>query len=73
MIMKELQDSMNKKLRWINCRVSVVDSDTYGFENISDCKLRFAGKNIGASSNTKVWHITPDVGYGGNFTLQFNK
>ena len=29
MIMKELQDSMNKKLRWINCRVSVVDSDTY--------------------------------------------
>lgn len=29
MIMKELQDSINKKLRWINCRVSVVDSDTY--------------------------------------------
>ena len=29
MIMKELQDSMNKKLRWIDCRVSVVDSDTY--------------------------------------------
>ena len=29
MIMKELQDSMNKKLQWINCRVSVVDSDTY--------------------------------------------
>ena len=29
MIMKELQDSMNKKLHWINCRVSVVDSDTY--------------------------------------------
>ena len=29
MIMKDLQDSMNKKLRWINCRVSVVDSDTY--------------------------------------------
>ena len=28
MIMKELQDSMNKKLRWIDCRVSVVDSDT---------------------------------------------
>ena len=28
MIMKELQDSINKKLRWINCRVSVVDSDT---------------------------------------------
>ena len=29
MIMKELQDSMNKKLQWINCRVSEVDSDTY--------------------------------------------
>ena len=29
MIMKALQDSINKKLRWINCRVSVVDSDTY--------------------------------------------
>lgn len=29
MIMKTLQDSMNKKLKWINCRVSVVDSDTY--------------------------------------------
>ncbi len=29
MIMKALQDSMNKKLKWINCRVSVVDSDTY--------------------------------------------
>ncbi len=29
MIMKDLQDSMNKKLRWINCKVSVVDSDTY--------------------------------------------
>ena len=29
MIMKSLQDSMRKKLQWINCRVSVVDSDTY--------------------------------------------
>lgn len=29
MIMKALQDSMNRKLQWINCRVSVVDSDTY--------------------------------------------
>ena len=29
MIMKSLQDSMNKKLQWINCRDSVVDSDTY--------------------------------------------
>lgn len=28
-IMKDLQDSMNKKLRWLNCRASVVDSDTY--------------------------------------------
>ena len=26
MIMKDLQDSMNKKLRWINCRVSGVDT-----------------------------------------------
>lgn len=29
MIMQALQNSMNKKLQWINCRVSVVDSDTY--------------------------------------------
>lgn len=29
MIMKRLQDSINKKLSWLNCRVSVVDSDTY--------------------------------------------
>ena len=29
MIMKALQNSINKKLKWINCRVSVVDSDTY--------------------------------------------
>lgn len=29
MIMKALQDSMNKKLRWINFKVSVVDSNTY--------------------------------------------
>ena len=29
MIMQKLQDSINKKLRWIDCRVSVVDSDTY--------------------------------------------
>ena len=29
MIMQALQNSMNKKLKWINCRVSVVDSDTY--------------------------------------------
>lgn len=29
MIMKALQDSLNKKLQWISCRVSVVDSDTY--------------------------------------------
>ena len=28
-IMKILQDSMNRKLQWLNCRVSVVDSDTY--------------------------------------------
>lgn len=32
MIMKELQDSMNEKLQWIDCRVSVVDSDTYNPE-----------------------------------------
>lgn len=29
MIMKALQDSIKKKLQWINCRVSVVDSSTY--------------------------------------------
>lgn len=29
MIMKSLGDSINKKLSWLNCRVSVVDSDTY--------------------------------------------
>ena len=29
MIMKKLQDSMKNKLQWINCRVSVVDSNTY--------------------------------------------
>ncbi len=29
MIMKNLQDSMNKKLRWLKCQASVVDSDTY--------------------------------------------
>lgn len=32
MIMGALQNSMNKKLQWINCRVSVVDSDTYDSE-----------------------------------------
>ena len=29
MIMSELQKSMNVKMRWLNCKVSVVDSDTY--------------------------------------------
>lgn len=29
MIMRELQESMKTKLSWLNCRVSVVDSDTY--------------------------------------------
>lgn len=29
MIMEELQRSMNTKMRWLNCRVSVVDSATY--------------------------------------------
>lgn len=29
MIMQELQRSMNSKMRWLNCRVSVVDSSTY--------------------------------------------
>ncbi|RHV84741.1 hypothetical protein DXA97_17565 [Clostridium sp. OF09-36] len=28
-IMKSLQDSINKKLKWLNCQVSVVDSGTY--------------------------------------------
>lgn len=29
MIMKRLQDSIDEKLSWLNCRVSVVDSATY--------------------------------------------
>lgn len=29
MIMSELQRSMNQKMKWMNCKVSVVDSDTY--------------------------------------------
>ena len=29
MIMENLQRSMNTKMRWLNCRVSVVDSSTY--------------------------------------------
>lgn len=29
MIMRELQESIKTKLSWLNCRVSVVDSDTY--------------------------------------------
>lgn len=29
MIMKSLGDSISKKLSWLNCNVSVVDSDTY--------------------------------------------
>lgn len=29
MIMEHLQRSMNTKMRWLNCRVSVVDSSTY--------------------------------------------
>ena len=32
MNMSELERSMNVKLRWLNCRVSVVDSDTYNSE-----------------------------------------
>lgn len=29
MIMSDLQKSMDKKMKWLNCKVSVVDSDTY--------------------------------------------
>ena len=29
MIMKALQDSLNKKMQWMDCRVSVVDSNIY--------------------------------------------
>ncbi len=29
MIMSEIQRSMNTKMRWLNCRISVVDSSTY--------------------------------------------
>ena len=32
MIMSELQKSMREKLKWLNCVVSVVDSDTYNPE-----------------------------------------
>lgn len=32
MIMSELQRSINTKMRWLNCRVSVVDSHTYNAE-----------------------------------------
>jgi len=32
MIMAELQRSMNAKLRWLNCKVSVVDSSTYNHQ-----------------------------------------
>ena len=39
MIMKRLQDSINKKLSWLNCRVSVVDSDTYNEKYFSVEKI----------------------------------
>lgn len=29
MIMKRIQESLNKKLQWLNCKVTVVDSNTY--------------------------------------------
>lgn len=29
MIMGRLQESLKRKLSWLNCKVSVVDSDTY--------------------------------------------
>lgn len=29
MIMEKLQRSIRKKMRWLDCKVSVVDSDTY--------------------------------------------
>ena len=29
MIMQRIQDSINKKLKWLNCKVKVVDSTTY--------------------------------------------
>lgn len=32
MIMKDLQSSMRRKLKWLNCQVSVVDSGTYNPE-----------------------------------------
>lgn len=38
MIMSELQRSIRIKMKWLNCRVSVVDSSTYNsriFQNIS--------------------------------------
>ena len=29
MVMQKIQDSLNQKLKWLNCRAVVVDSDTY--------------------------------------------
>ena len=38
MIMSDLQRSMEGKMRWLNCRVSVVDSDTYNRKVIQNVK-----------------------------------
>jgi len=34
MILKSLQDSINKKLKWLNCNVDVVDTNTYRGETL---------------------------------------
>ena len=35
MIMKRLRDKISEKLKWLNCKVRVVDLDTYGGNNYS--------------------------------------
>lgn len=40
MMMKRIQDSINTKLSWLNCQVSVVDSDTYNERYFSVEKVR---------------------------------
>lgn len=49
MIMKDLQDSIKTKLSWLNCRVSVVDSNTYPdklFRADAECMKNSGKKGI---------------------------
>lgn len=38
MIMSDLQRSINSKMRWMNCKVSVVDSSTYNEKIFQICQ-----------------------------------